>query len=316
MEGTNRDPFERLYEAMGAELIQEARDHKVPALRFTASTVGNCPWRQWYNLSGYRPAPLSPEAKVRMIQGEIDHNLIRNLFRRYGIEVRGVEFFVDEHSDYEFVDRNYLGWPVWETMSVRKTVSVGMPDGLTDTIELSARADGVVDTPEGEAIFEFKGMGQWMFKHLQSAATDGNVLQRLGASHRYYVYQMQVSMFLFDKKWAWLGTKHRSDAQYGLEFPVEDSGIGATVRRGVLLAYNEEQVREIFQVLAAIQRCVKRGEPPAREQRELKGSGMCKNCEYYYACHGADERKKKGLEPVVLYPGPQFEEHHEQEKKT
>jgi CRISPR/Cas system-associated exonuclease Cas4 (RecB family) len=311
MEGTNRDPFERLYEAMGAELIQEARDHKPSALRFTASTVGNCPWRQWYNLSGYRPAPLSPEAKVRMIQGEIDHNVIRNLFRKYGIEVRGVEFFVDEHSDYEFVDRNYLGWPVWETMSVRKTVSVGMPDGLTDTIELSARADGVVDTPEGEAIFEFKGMGQWPYKKMQEAMTAdgaGSALAKVRAN-KWYSWQMQVSMFLFGFERAWLGMKHRSDAQCGI---ITADG----VRNGVLLPYDQKLVDEILQTLAAIQRLVRKGEPPDRTQRELKDSGACRNCEFFYVCHGADERKKKGLEPVVLYPGPQFEEHNESEKKA
>lgn len=303
-----RDPFERLYEAMAEELVEEARNHRAPSLRFTASSVGNCPWRQWYDLSGYRPAPLTPEAKMRMVQGEIDHNIVRNLFRKYGIEVKGVEFFADTVKE-GYTSAEYPGWPVWETMSLRKAVGIEMPDGLTDTIELSARADGVVGTPMGEALFEFKGMGQWAYQAMQKALDDSpECLAARIRANRWYSYQMQVSMFLFGYKWALLGPKHRSDAQYGF---VTEDGDGKPVRRGALVEYDPALANEILQSCAAIQRCVRAGTPPDTGCRELKGSGSCKNCEYAYLCHDADDRRKAGLEPVILYPGPQFEQHHE-----
>jgi CRISPR/Cas system-associated exonuclease Cas4 (RecB family) len=116
---------------------------------------------------------------------------------------------------------------------------------------------------------------------------------------------MQISMLLFDKQLAYLGPKHRSDAQYGFEH--EDG-----TRYGVVIKRDEALLQEIFQTLAMIQRHVRSGTPLPKSSRELKGSGSCKNCEFYHLCHGADERAKAGLEPVVLYPGPQIEEHPDQ----
>jgi len=293
-----KDPFIRLYAAIAAEEIERIRHYRKPAQRFTASEAGNCPWRLWFKLRGYRPAPNTPEAVLRMLQGEIDHNLIRNLFRKYNIDIKGVTF--DATTDY-------MGAPVFETMTARKSFEIPMPDGLTDTITLSARADGAVETDEGWAIFEFKGMGQWAYDHLNDEALMGDeyLLKRLEAKHRYYIWQMQISMLLFDYQLAYLGPKHRSDAQYGLE---RKDG----TRFGVVIKRNDAKILEIQQSLAMIQRHVRNGTPPPKSCRELKGSGSCNNCEFYHLCHGADERKKKGLEPVVLYPGPQIEEHPDQ----
>lgn len=288
-----------MYDSIRAEETEKVRGYRRPAMRFTASSCGGCPWRQWFNLSGYRPAPLAPEARVRMLQGEIDHNVVRNLLRRHGVLVGGVVFKNNPET---------LGDHVTETMSARQIVSVDMPDKLVDTIELSARIDGLVALDEGEAIFEFKDMGNWGFKHLKEAAETGgeeSALRQLASAHQYYLWQMQVSMFLFDKQRAYFAPRNRADAQFGIPFP-------DGTRRGLVVKRDERLLTDILQFLAQLQRYVKGGTPPPKSTRELKGSGMCNNCEYYHLCHGADERKKKGLEPVVLYPGPQIEEHPDQ----
>jgi len=278
------DPFQMLYDKLTEQAHEEARHFRMPGLRFTASGAADCPWRTWYSLSGYRPAPDTPQSMLYKTQGNADHDLVRQMFVHFGVPIKGIT--VKEDGD------------VVEDLSADREFEVLMPDGTMETVRLVARIDGLIDVEGGEAVFEFKTMSRFVHEWLQKSVTAGTEQHRLRAKHKSYMWQMTICMALFNRQFAYLGPKSRDNLEHGFIYP-------DGVRRGIVIEYDPVLFQEILQHLAQTKRQVMKGEPPPIAMRSYKKSGFCGFCQYRYRCWDADERRDRGEEPAVVYPGPE-----------
>ena len=108
---------------------------------------------------------------------------------------------------------------------------------------------------------------------------------------------------------------HGPDRAHALLLIVKDRSSGTLgvydmdtgERSGITLDFDPEVFQLILRRFGFVMQSLKSGEAPLPEYTAK--SNECKYCSFYYACHGAIERAKKGLEPTILYPGPQFEEY-------
>jgi CRISPR/Cas system-associated exonuclease Cas4 (RecB family) len=298
-----KDPVQALYDNMEEHGIDIARAHRNPVQRFRASEAANCLRQTWYRLSGYRPAPRDGNGQIYGICGDIDHDVTRQLFENFGVEIGGVQYN-DDGS-------------VKEQLFFTEEFSVETPAGTIEVV-LSTRADGEIDTPRGKsALLEIKGKGYWVFDWLQKAFTLGfrsaehgqmeagheAMLQRVKEKDKNSYWQTQVTMKLSKKDICYLLYKDRSSGQLGV---VNDE---TGERSGVYVEFDPELFQTILERFAFIKRKLMEGKPPAPEFSA--GSKECSYCPFNYMCHGAEERRVKGLKPVVLYPGPQMEIHLE-----
>jgi hypothetical protein len=216
--------------------------------------------------------------------GDIDHDVTRALFMKHGIEIGEIDFQED-------------GTQV-ELLSIRKEYT-----HQDQVFVITCRADGKID----DALLEIKGTGafpyDWLKKTYLQHGMKG-VLTRIKEKHPKWYYQMQVSMLLTDTKRCYLVVKDRATGTLGLEGP--DGS-----RTGIWIDFDPDVVERILNRFAAIKRGLDANTPPLPEY--TAGSRDCGFCDFRYRCHDADDRKAKGLEPAILYPGPQFEENHERE---
>ena len=131
-----KDPIEYLYEQMAEDGLNEVRSYSTPPKRFRASEAANCMRQIWYRLSGYRPAPRDAEGKMYGVAGDADHDITRQLFAHYGIELTGVKQEVDG--------------VITETLYPRKQFEVEH-GGKVYKIDIAARADGAIPSVPAQA---------------------------------------------------------------------------------------------------------------------------------------------------------------------
>jgi len=237
------------------------------------------------------------------ILGDIDHDVTRQLMNRYSIPIEGVSQNEDGTMD--------------EHMLVRKTFTVKHPTNkfIETDIEVTSRADGrypVIDD-EPSMLVEIKGTGFYPYKYLQEEYERGGieaVVARVKKKHPTWYKQMQVTMALSGFTRCYLIVKDRSTGTLGMW----NSKTGE--REGIIIDFDEEVWLEILQRFAYVKRKAREGEPPPPEFSAK--SNECKYCDFSYLCHEAEVRRTKGLEPAVVYPGPQVEEHNDrvQEDET
>ena len=286
-----KDPIQELYDRIDEQNLDKARNHRKPALRFYASEAGDCMRRVWYRLRGVRPEPNEAMLSMYGIQGDADHDLTRQLFNHYDIPIGAVLSKVDGSMK--------------ETKRFRQTFEVELA-GRTIEFVVSGRIDGEIDTPQGEAMLEIKGTGywrnDWMLKDFEKGGHD-EAVKRVKRLHKKWYWQMQMSMKGTDHVLAYLVVKDRATATLGLVN--RDTG----ERTGLYLPAEKEVQDEILKRFANVKRFLDKGSPPLPEFPD--GSTECKQCPFYYMCHGARKRREAGLEPAIVYPGPQVEEHHE-----
>lgn len=290
-----KDPVQALYDSLDEEGIEGARAHTAPPRRFRASEASKCVRETWYRLSGCRPAPRQARNFIYGINGDADHDITRQLMNHHGVRVGGVTFDPETGEAVEH-------------MSVRKEFEVEQA-GRTIPIEMACRADGELETPRGSAVLEIKGMGYYPYDWLNKAFVKGGhdgALKRIHDKHKSYVWQTQVTMALTGHKLCYLLVKDRSTGTLGLHNPETGE------RSGIYIEFDPELFEQIKQRFALIKRKLQDGEPPMPEFAD--GSNECSWCPFYYMCHGAQVRRNKGEEPAVLYPGPQFEEHLQDEQ--
>lgn len=288
-----KDPVQHVYDELNKQGLHEARHHTAPPRRFRASEAANCVRDIWHRLSGDRPSPRDARGFIYGINGDVDHDVTRQLFNHHGAPVGGVTFGEDGEAT--------------EHLLVRKTFDVKQ-NHQTVKVELTSRADGTIDTPRGEALLEIKGMGFYPYEWLNKAFIKGGhdaALERVHEKHKKYLYQCTVTMALTGKKLCYLLVKDRSTGTLGMHNP--DTG----ERTGIYIEYDEALFQEILQRFAYIQRKIGEGTPPPPEFSA--SSNECGWCSFRYRCHDAMARKAKGVEPAIVYPGPEFEEHVEEE---
>jgi len=288
-----KDPIQHVYDRIQEDMYNEVRQYKRPLEHFRASEAGDC-WRAvYYRLAGYRPAPKSPKSFLYGTGGDVDHNLIRQMLSHYGIELRGITFEADgsvkEHIHYK------------QTLPTKH-----------GEITVSFRSDGEIHTPHGWTHLEIKGKGKnavyWMNQAYQQGGHDAAVA-RLLDKYRGDYWQCQIGMKLTGHKHAYLLWKDRDSENLGLH---RDNDMMQDIEvTGIYLDFDEEAWQQIVDRFTYIKGCLEKREPPSTEYPA--GSDACKKwCRYWYLCHGADQRKRKGMEPSILYPGPQIDIHADQ----
>ena len=300
-----KDPVQQLYDWLNERGLNEARNHSAPPRRFRASEASNCTRSIWFRLKGSRPAPRNARGQLFGIGGDAHHDVTRQLFEHTGSPIGGVTYNEDGSVD--------------EHMLVRREYTVRTPDGRDITFDVTSRADGKITTPRGEALCEIKSTGHWPYEWLSSAYTEGfkpvggdkippghdAALARVKEKHKSWYWQCQVTMALCGYKLCYLIVKDRSGEAIGLHnTETGESG-------GIYIPFDQVVFDEILQRFAYASRKLADGEKPVAEFAAK--SQTCSYCDFRYLCHGAAERRAKGLEPAVLHPGPQFEEHDDGE---
>lgn len=285
-----KDPCQHLYDELTAQGLEEARMHTAPPRRFRASEAGACSRQIYHRLAGHRPAPRDAAGFMYGFCGDVDHDLTRQLFDHYGIEVQGVTFNDDGSVD--------------EYMFIREDLTAGVKDSEV-TFTVTCRADGKI----GDALLEIKGMGFYPYKACNDQFIKGGhdaALEWIRTRKPDYIAQCNMTMALTDHSRCILLLKDRSTGTLGLHNP--DTG----ERSCLYFDFDPEMWAATKKKFARIQDRLDRDDVPMPERTD--GSMDCKYCSFYYLCHGANNRRAQGKEPVILYPGPIVEEHHDEDR--
>lgn len=280
---TGQDPFELL-----EQRIREDNERKVadwsgrrPHLRFRASEAGNCKRQTWYRLMGYKPAPDPVYLTMYQVEGTVAQDVVRSLFKTYDVPLEGITF------------DNVSGEQV-ETLDTQRVFEVAMPDGTTERITVSARADGHFPvTPVGPAQFEFKTMSTFKMKWLQQAYQKGGdeaAIERIVEKHSNNYQQVQVTMAVFDDEWAVYGAKDRNLCQYGVRVTASRKGNPDPPLRGIYIPRDQATIDGLLQQFALVKRAVMANEPPAPEF--FDGSQECNQCPYHQHCPTASKKQE------------------------
>jgi CRISPR/Cas system-associated exonuclease Cas4 (RecB family) len=279
------DPIKKMYLARDEDGRHAIRRYRKPPLRFRASELSDCKRRLWYRLSGFLPAPRTGFQEDWSVDGDIHHDMVRQTMLHWGIEMRGI---TQENAEGETVEDPY----------VTKEFT---HDGTSFTI--SSRQDGwVYHEDYGWLMTEIKSVGHWPHHYMVKAYDEGGAegfRQYIAEKKPGYLYQMTAGMVLQDEERAYLLLKDRSNSHIGIHLP------DGEVVGGVVFEYDDEIWKRIQRRCVAVKRAVMAGEPPMPEH--TPGSKECGYCPFYYLCHGADKRRKAGLEPAVVYPDPLVE---------
>jgi len=284
------DPVVQLYDGLTEDGIDEARHHKAPPQRFRASEANNCMRRIWHRLHGDRPAPRTAGLAVYGVCGDADHDISRQMMEHYGVKLDGL-IFNDDGT-------------VSENLMFRKTFPYEFK-GQEYDVELTCRADGVIETPQGRCLLEIKGMGFWKYKYLNEAFEQGGheaALTYVYKKSPSYIDQCMVTMKLCGFDRAYLLVKDRSTGTLGLH----NSKTGE--RSGIYIDFDEDHFNDILQRFGYVARKLREGKPPIPEHP--KGMQECGYCEFRYRCHDMFDRKGE-----IIYPGPNVEENHDGDSK-
>ncbi len=270
------DPVSKVYEGLEAESLDEARNFTKPPVRIRASEAADCSRKIYYRITGHLPTPKTAWLKLIGMMGDIEHDVARQLLEHFGVLLDGVEKEVTK--DYEV-------------------------DGVSFSVV--ARADGYIsiDDPAGSpdnlwALLEIKSMGGYAYKYLNDAFIAGGndaVVERVRDKHKSYLQQCTVTAVLHDKQFIYLLVKDRSMSQLGLY----DASNGRRAG-GAIWKVDTELWEKLLKKFGKVAKAVKNGTPPRAEYAD--GSKECGQCDFYYLCHGAMNRKERGITPEVVYP--------------
>jgi CRISPR/Cas system-associated exonuclease Cas4 (RecB family) len=291
------DPIERIYKQRDELGREAARNYRIPTQRFRASELADCKRRMWYRRMGYVPAPDTGFKMDWSIDGDLHHDVIRQIMLDGGVELAGITQNEDGTTDEDMFHKHTFEH-----------------DGLGLTV--STRQDGWVKHDEhGWMLMEIKTVGHWKHKYMHDAYVAGGhdgVLEYLNEKYRSYIYQIHAGLAIakargpkylpFDPSekhtldLAYLIIKDRSNCHIG--FHDDERG----VLGGVLVPFNDDTWNVVLNRMAAVQRKYAENVPPRPEY--TSSSAPCSYCPYRYACHDAEKRRRKGQTPAIVYPDP------------
>ena len=252
-----------------------------------------------------KPAPRNAVGNLYGIRGDIEHDTTRQLLNKYTpAGVQGVTYGEDGEGK--------------ETMIIKKEYTVELRRGGTVNILISGRADGEIaydaDNPDDLALLEVKTTGfypyDWLSKAYEAGykTADGTkvpgghgaALARIKEKHKSWYAQCQMTMGITGHTKCYLLVVDRSSGTMGLHNKTTDK------REGIIFDFDQEFFDDLLQKFASIKYKLNVDEAPIAEFAEK--STECSYCPFKYRCHDAVNRRRKGLEPAVVYPGPQTEE--------
>lgn len=264
-----QDPITKVYEYLRECAWNEVRNWVPPHHHYWASEAGGCLRRVYYRLSGVRPAPETPDSMLLSMDGDVHHDVIRQLFEKAGVEQRAIEEDIRKTYHYKGYD-----------------------------LEVSGRADGEISTPLGWSIEEIKtkGMG---FKYYRAAyAKDGfaGVLERMRKKDRTWEYQAQFMMDMRELDTWCLVLKDRDFGPMGFLAPGGEIPVCGYLDRDPAI------LDAALDRLVVVEKAIESGEPPIHGH--IPSAWQCEICRWRYTCHDAEQRAEQGLEPHIVYPGP------------
>jgi CRISPR/Cas system-associated exonuclease Cas4 (RecB family) len=291
------DPIVRIYKQRDEEGRERARNYRIPAQRFRASELADCKRKMWYRKMGYVPKPDTGFAMDWSIDGDLHHDVIRQVMLDAGIELAGITRNEDGTTE--------------EDMFTKHTF---LHDG--QEIVVSTRQDGWIKHDDyGWMLMEIKTVSHWKYKYMHEAYLKGGhdgVLEYLQEKYRNYIYQMHAGLAIakaqgpkalpFDPSekhtldHAYLVIKDRSNCHMG--FHDEERG----VLGGVIMPYSDDTWNIVLNRCAQVSRKRDENVPPRPDY--TSSAAPCQYCDYRYACHDAEKRRRKGLRPAVVYPDP------------
>jgi hypothetical protein len=274
------DPIQKLYDYLSAEEATRVTRWRPPSeLRFRPSELGGC-WRAlYYRLQGNQPKPIKAETKLLFLDGDIQHNVMRNMFREAGIELGDLVFEADGGVE--------------ETGASKRAIVV--PHGGQEfTVLLSGRTDGLIDVDGKMVLLEIKTIGKYKFDQFQYQFAKGgtkavirflrdDVKKRAGArphprhGNRRFWFQFQGTMLLREAPQIYIVLKNRDTGEIGLRDP--EGG-----RHGLLIDADPEVQDEILARCAVVLRSLEAGTPPSTEF--MDGSTSCNLCDFRHLCWG------------------------------
>lgn len=302
------DPIVRMYEQRDEKGREQRRNHRPPPRRFRASELADCKRRIYYRHAGYVPAPDTGFQMDWSIDGDVHHDIVRQLMLSEGIRLAGITQNEDGTTDEDqFVSHDF------ELHGMR--------------LPVSTRQDGWIYHEEhGWMLMEIKSVGHWKYhyqlKAYEDGYTDANgndhppghdaLLAYLYDKSPAYIYQVHAGMaiamargidelpfdtsekYTLDK--AYLVVKDRSNCHIG--YHSQSMGLLG----GIIVPFRHHTWNKVLRRAYVTKKALSEGEPP--RPGYTPGAYECKICPYRYACHDAIKRKKQGRTPYVVYPDP------------
>ena len=302
------DPIVRMYLKRDEQWRENARNHKKPPARFRASELTDCKRTIFYRHSGFLPKPRYGFNDDWGIDGDVHHDIVRQQLLNWGVRLAGITQAEDGSTDeFQFVTHDFI------------------VEGRTITV--STRQDGwIYHEDHGWMLLEIKSVGHWpltyMVKAYEHGWTDENgkkyppgedaAFAYIAEKKPEYVAQILAGLaiarargpeklpfdtsekYTLDK--AYLLVKDRSNCHIGYH-PETMPILG-----GIIINFDQEKLDKVLRRCYVTKGKVADGTPPMPEYPA--GSKQCHYCDYKYLCHGADKRRKQGLEPAIVYPDP------------
>jgi CRISPR/Cas system-associated exonuclease Cas4 (RecB family) len=300
------DPIVKMYLDRDEEGREKVRQHRKPAMRFRASGLMDCKRQEFYRQSGFVPTPRYGFNDDWGVDGDVHHDVVRQMLLAYGIKLSGITQAEDGSTD--------------EFMFVTHDFDV---DGRTITV--STRQDGWINHEDyGWMLMEIKSVGHWPMHYMQKAYEHGWT-DELGVEHP--PGEETALLYLIEKKPEWIAQilaglaiarargpeslPFDADEQYTLDHAylvIKDRSnchIGyhtdtMPLLGGIRVPFDQEKFDKILRRCYITKGKVLDGTPPLPEFPA--GSKQCGYCPFKYLCHDADKRRKTGLEPAVVYP--------------
>lgn len=262
------DPVKQTYAMLDQQAMEEFTDGYKRAQRFRASEVDNCSRRIFYDVSGYeKDSAETGKQQLYGLYGDITHDVVRNLMRKAGVELDGLEFNEDGS--------------VTELINLREQVSHNGVD-----LTIAARADGIVVVDGKRYGLEIKSVSGFVYDYMHKVYT-GTASRKMTAQYgvgtkglrkyvatKYskYLKQAHLTAYLAGLDGVYLVIADRSSCQFGFD------GDGSAL----MYDLDMKIVDGVLSKLAMIQRKIRDGEPPMRDY--TKGSKECGWCPFKERC--------------------------------
>ena len=88
-----------LYEARDEEGREKARNQRNPARRFRASGLTDCKRQEFYRQSGWIRKPRYAVSDDYGVDGDVHHDVVRQMMLAYGIRLAGITQAEDGSTD-------------------------------------------------------------------------------------------------------------------------------------------------------------------------------------------------------------------------
>ncbi len=314
------DPIVQVYLDRDEEGREACRTHRKPAVRFRASGLTACKRQEFYRQSGYVPSPRYGFDNDWSIDGDIHHDVVRQLLLAYGVKLAGITQAEDGSTDeFMFVTHDF--------------------DVEGRTITVSTRQDGwIYHEDHGWLLMEIKSCGHWVFNYIQKAYVAGWT-DEVGT--KYPPGIEAVMAYIVEKKPDWIAQmlaglaiakakgpdklpfdasdKYTLDHSYLVIKDRSNCHIGfhdesMPIVGGIMFPFDQATFDKVLRRCYITKGKVLDGTPPIPEYPPSHRE--CGYCKFSYLCHGADKRRKLGLEPAVVYPDPEIKINFNEEEPS